>query len=161
MDIQVLTMALSNAAALVPVESQGLPLHFSSTGDSLQAAQHLLLAWVLATASQWGLENADIPVLALADDEGCVARHRNPVGGASDGLTRNYGHSGSHLPILQGVLPLACIQQIINTWSCKSFPDRVHAWQVLSLQSALRKGCFQHQHTLDLSSDVTAQDQIT
>ena len=68
-------MALSNAAALVPVERQGLSLHLSSTGDSLQAAQHLLLAWVLATAGQWGLENADVPILALADDEGCIAGH--------------------------------------------------------------------------------------
>lgn len=68
-------MALSDATALVPVESEGLPLHFGSTGDSLQAAQHLLLARVLATASQWRLEDADVPILALADDEGCVAGH--------------------------------------------------------------------------------------
>ena len=68
-------MALSNAAALVPVDSQGLAFHFSSTGDSLQAAQHLLLAGVLATAGQRRLEDADVPILALADDEGCVAGH--------------------------------------------------------------------------------------
>ena len=68
-------MALSNAAALVPAERQGLAFHLSSTGDGFQAAQHLLLARVLATAGQRGLENADVPILALADDEGCVAGH--------------------------------------------------------------------------------------
>lgn len=68
-------MALCNAAPLVPVESHGLALHLSGTGDSLQAAQHLLLAWVLATAGQWGLEDADVPILALADDKGGVAGH--------------------------------------------------------------------------------------
>lgn len=68
-------MALSNAAALVPVEGQSLPLHISGAGDGLQAAQHLLLARVLAAAGQGGLQDAHVPILALADDEGCVARH--------------------------------------------------------------------------------------
>ena len=104
-------MALSNTAALVPIEGQGLALHLSGAGDSLQAAQHLLLARVLATAGQRGLEDANVPVLALADDEGGVAGHRHPVRGARDGLTGDYGHFSSHLPILQGVLPLTCSQQ--------------------------------------------------
>lgn len=68
-------MALSNAAALMPVEGQSLPLHLSGTGDGLQAAHHLLLAWVLAAAGQGGLQDAHVPVLALADDKGCVAGH--------------------------------------------------------------------------------------
>lgn len=68
-------MALSNAAALVPVQGQSLALHLCSAGDSLQAAQDLLLPRVLPAAGQWGLKDADVPIFALADDEGCVARH--------------------------------------------------------------------------------------
>ncbi len=52
-----------------------LALNLSSTGDSLQAAHHLLLPWMLATASQGRLQYADIPTLALTDDEGRVAGH--------------------------------------------------------------------------------------
>ena len=68
-------MTLSDATALVSVERQSLAFYFSSTGDSLQAAQHLLLARVLATAGQWRLEDTDVPILAFANDEGCVAWH--------------------------------------------------------------------------------------
>lgn len=67
------TSALSMAAPLVSGAVPGLPLHLSGTGDGLQAAHDLLLAGVHPTAGQGGLEYADVPTLALADDEGGVA----------------------------------------------------------------------------------------
>ena len=69
------TMALGDTAALVPAEGKGMAVHLSGASDSLQAAQHLLLPRMLATAGQGGLQNADVPTLTLTDDQGCVARH--------------------------------------------------------------------------------------
>lgn len=57
----------------------GAALHLCSAADSLQAAQHLLLAGVAAVLGQGGLQDADITILGLADDEGGVAWQGHPV----------------------------------------------------------------------------------
>lgn len=68
-----LTTTLSNPPPLVPLQRPGLAFNFSSTGDGLKAAHHLLLPGMFPTAGQRRFQNADVPILALADDEGCVA----------------------------------------------------------------------------------------
>jgi hypothetical protein len=54
---------------------QGPDFNLGSAGDGLQAAHHLLLPWMLATTSQGRLEYADVPTLALTNDQGGVAGH--------------------------------------------------------------------------------------